>query len=324
MSHRPTLEHELRNALNSLVPQDIETTRFRERLDLALAVQPAQPSQAAPAAQEDGDELTLLSFDPPEPRRRRADLVAAAVVALSLAATIAVVFSVRSTDHTKPATPSTAQSTTVPAAIQAMLFPGSIVLDTYRGRGSETIAVPSWVIPAHFGYSAYGTCSGPGTLGISQQMITGPCQPAGGGFGTSGAVQDGKLVITADPATTWQITLAIAPDTQTNGSVQNPFDQDLLGPDSDVRRSGRGTGTVTFPGEIPAPSPGTSYRLRLVCHGSSVTLPGLKTSEASGLQTKTCFAGYEYVWTGIHLTTPAQIRVEAPPDTTWTIAIDSM
>jgi hypothetical protein len=204
-----------------------------------------------------------------------------------------------------------------------MLLPGTIVLNTYAGHGSQTFAVSPRVVPPHFDYTAYGTCTGKGNLTIAQQTIIEVCDH-GGGFGTGGAVQNGRLVITADEATSWQITLALAPDIQTNGSLQGPVDQDLTGPNNAVRQSGEGSGTVSFTGETPAPPAGAKYRLRLVCHGSGVTLPNLTTPEVSGLQTKTCFAGHEYVWDNVRLTAPIRIRVEAAAGTTWTIAIDPM
>lgn len=204
-----------------------------------------------------------------------------------------------------------------------MLLPGTIVLDSYAGHGSLTFAVPPRAVPAHFDYTVYGTCNGPGTLTIAQQTIIGVCDGSGA-FGTSGAVQHDRLVITADPVMSWQITLALAPDPQTNGSVQGPVDHDMTGPNNAVRQSGQGSGTVSFTGETPTPPVGTDYRLRLVCRGSGVTLPDLTSQRASGLQTKTCFAGREYVWDNVRLSTPIRIRVQAAAGTSWTIAIDSM
>jgi hypothetical protein len=240
------------------------------------------------------------------------------------AAVVAVFFLVVSDGPATHRLPLPALTDPVPASVRSMLLPGTIVLATYSGQGSQTFVVPPRPVPPHFGYSAYGTCSGGGTLGILQQTMIGVCAGSGGGFGTSAAVQDGRLVITADKATTWQVTLTLAPDLQTNGSIQNPVDQDMSGPNNALRQSGQGPGTASFAGETLRPPAGTTYRLRLLCHGSGVTLPNLKTAGVSNLQTKTCFAGHEYVWTDIPLTTPARIRVEASPGTTWTIAIDSM
>jgi len=98
----------------------------------------------------------------------------------------------------------------------------------------------------------------------------------------------------------------------------------MTGPNNAVRQSGQGSGTVSFTGETPAPPAGTSYRLRLICHGTGVTLPNLTSRGTAGLQTKTCFAGHEYVWDYLPLATLSRVRVEAAPGTTWTIAIESM
>ncbi|HJQ01127.1 MAG TPA: hypothetical protein VJ851_05975 [Jatrophihabitans sp.] len=323
MGNQLATEQDLRHALRSLAPDDIDATRFRERLDRMLASQPP----ATPPLSPDHAEAMLLSTDWPDPhgrsRSRRMELGIAVALAACAAAVLALFLSVLSPEHSerRPSTP--ALNAPVPAAIQSMLLPGTTVLDTYAGRGSQSFLVPPRVIPPHFGYEAYGTCTGGGTLRIAQQSLFGACD-GGGAFGTGGAVENGRLVITAANATSWQITLTIAPDLQTNGSVQGPVDQDMTGPDNALRQSGQGPGTVAFPGETPAPPAGTKYRLRLVCHGSGVNLPNLTTPDASGLQTKTCFAGHEYVWDYVSLPTPIRIRVDTPAGTTWTLAIGSM
>lgn len=324
MSSQLATEHDLRRALRSLAPEDLDVTHFRERLDGVLAGQPHAMPQMSP----DHDEATLLSMDLPGPQRRsrtrRMELGVAVALAACAAAVLALFFSAVSPGHSKRRPPNPALSAPVPAAIRSMLLPGTIVLDTYAGHGSQTFVVPPRVVPPHFGYSAYGTCTGKGTLGIAQQTILKVCDP-GGAFGIGGAVQNGRLVITADSATSWQITLALAPDLQTNGSVQSPVDQDMIGPNNAVRQSGQGSSTVSFTGETPAPPAGTTYRLRLVCNGSGVTLPDLTAPRAGGaLQARTCFAGNEYVWDYLPLKAPIRIRVEAAPGTRWTIAIGSM
>ncbi len=321
MSSDSPTEQDLRLALRSRVPEDLDASRFRERLDLALGGQPVAPRPA------DHGEAPLLSLDLPEPhRRRRARRVELgfAVALAACAAAVITVFALLAPGHPerRPANP--APKPAVPSAVRAMLLPGTIILGTYAGHGSQTFVVPSRVVPPHFGYSAYGTCAGGGTLSIGQQTLYGACEP-GHAFGTGGAVlQNGRLVITAAETTSWQLTLALAPDVQSNGGLQGPVDEDMSGPDNAVRHSGQGPATVSFTGETPTPRAGTRYRLRLVCHGAGVSLPDLTTPEARGLQTKTCFAGREYVWDHVRLTPPIRIRVEAAPGTTWTIAIDSM
>lgn len=320
MSSQLPTEHDLRRALQSLAPEDIDATRFRERLDRVLATQPP----ATPPAPSDHDEATLLSLDWPDPRGRGRTRLGIAVALVACAAAVVTAFLVvMAPSHSERRSPNPALTAPVPASIRSMLLPGTTILGTYQGRGSQTFVVPAREIPAHFSYSAYGTCNGEGDLSLGGQTIFDGCG-SGGAFGTGGAVQDGRLVITADEATSWQITLALAPDIQTNGTVQSPVDQDMTGPDNAVRQNGQGSGTVPFAGETPAPPAGTKYRLRLVCHGSGVTLPDLAMPGAGDLQTKTCFAGYEYVWDDVHLTAPIRIRVSAAPGTTWTIAIDSM
>jgi hypothetical protein len=321
MSSQLATEHDLRRALQSLAPEDIDATGFRERLDRVLATQPP----ATPPGPSDQDEPTLLSLDWPDVRnrsrtRRRELGIAVALVACA-AAVVAALVLVVAPGHSERRPPNPALSAPVPSSIRSMLLPGTVVLNTYAGHGSRTFVVPPRVVPPHFGYFLYGTCTGKGTLTITKQTIIEGCDP-GGGFGTDGAVQNGRLDITADEATSWQITLTLAPDTQTNGLVQNPVDQDMSGPNNAVRQSGRGSSTVSFTG-APRP-PATHYRLRLVCHGTGVSLPNLTAPEASGLQTKTCFAGHEYVWDNVALTAPIRIRVAAAPGTTWTIAIDSI
>jgi hypothetical protein len=323
MSSQLPTEHDLRRALRSLAPEDIDATRLRERLDLVLAKQP----HATPHVPPDHDEATLLSLDWPdlrgENRTRRRELGIAVALAACVAAVVAVFLFVVSPGHSEHRPPNPALNTPVPAPIRSMLLPGTIILNTYAGHGSQTFVVPPRVVPPHFGYSAYGTCSGKGTLTIAKHTIVQGCA-LGGSFGTDGAVQNGRLDITADEATSWQVTLALAPDIQTNGMLQSPVDQDMSGPNNAVRHTGQGSSTVSFTGETPSPPTGTKYRLRLVCHGSGVTLPNLTTPEASGLQTKTCFAAHEYVWDYVPLTAPIRIRVEAALETTWTIVIDSM
>jgi hypothetical protein len=322
ISQSPT-EHDLRRALQSLAPRDIDATGFRERLDRVLASQPS----ATPPGPSDQDEPTVLSLDWPDVRnpsrtRRRELGIAVALVACA-AAVVTAFLSVLTPGHSERRPPNPALSASVPTSVRSMLLPGTVVLDTYEGHGSQTFMVPPRVVPPHFGYSAYGTCTGKGTLSIAEQTVYEACNPAGA-FGTGDAVQDGRLVITAAETTSWQITLALAPDIQTNGSVQNPVDQDLTGPNNAVRQSGQGSSTVSFTDETPPLHAGAHYRLRLVCHGTGVTLPDLATPSARGLQTKTCFAGHEYVWNDVLLTAPIRIRVTAAPGTTWTIAIDSM
>jgi hypothetical protein len=324
MSTSLPTENDLRSALRSLAPENTDATHFRTRLDRALASQ----LPAAPQLPADDREATLLTLDWPGPhgrgRTRRIERGFAITVAVCAAAVVAVFFLVVSGGPAAHRPPIPALTDPVPASVRSMLLPGTIVLGTYSGRGSQDFIIPPRTVPSHFGYSAYGTCTGGDPLRIGQQAITGVCAGNGGSFGTSGAVQDGRLVITADKATTWQVTLTLAPDLQTNGSIQNPVDQDMSGPNNALRQSGQGSSTASFAGETSNPPAGTTYRLRLLCHGSGVTLPNLKTAGVSNLQTRTCFAGHEYVWTDILLTTPARIRVEASPGTTWTIAIDSM
>ena len=306
-------EDDLRGALRSLAPEDLDVSDFRARLDATLAAEPEQPEAT------DGD-VTVLPVDWAAPRGHRAGRIAAVAIAACAAAVVALLVAVlpsRTARTEKPAAPPS-----VPAAVRSMILPGTIVIQTYQGHGSSTFVVPSRAVPAHFSYTAYGTCSGSGKLGVGQGTLIGACD--NGAFGTDNVVEKGRLVITAQPATSWQITLTIAPEFQTNGSVQNPVDADLSGPANGVRQSGRGSSTVTFAGETPPDIPATHYRVRLVCTGNGVTLPGLAATRAKGLQTRTCFAGHEYVWDSVALTTPARVRVEATPGTTWTIAIDPM
>jgi hypothetical protein len=321
MSNHLATEQELRRALQSLAPEDLDVSRFRQRLDGALGDQaptrPLLPADQVGAA-------TALAWPAAERsnRRRWTEVTVAVALAACAAVVVAALFGALSPKHSGSHGP--AAKPPVPDAIRSILLPGSIVLDSYQGRGSQSFPQPARVIPPHFGYSAYGSCSGNGTLTIGQQTIIDACQAGKVTFGTSGAVTNGRLAITADSTMSWQIVLALTPDIQTNGSVQGPIDADLTGPDNPVRRSGQGSATVTFAGETPAPPAGSSYRLRLVCHGSGVTLPDLRTVEANGLQTKTCFVGHEYVWDGIRFSTPLRVRVQATADTSWTIAIDSM
>jgi hypothetical protein len=327
MSSDSPTEQDLRLALRSRAPEDLDASRFRERLDLALGGQPVAPLPSdhgeAPLPAGHG-EAPLLSLDLPEQhsrrRARRVELGFAVALAACAAAVITVV-ALLAPGHSerRPAAP--APKPPVPSAIRTMLLPGTIVLGTYAGHGSQTFVVPSRVVPPHFGYSAYGTCAGKGTLSIAQETLYHVCDSSGA-FGTGGAVQNGRLVITAAAATSWQITLALAPDIQTNGSVYGPVDEDMSGPNNAVRHSGQGPGTVSFTVETTTPLPGPRYRLRLVCHGTGVSLPDLATPSDRGLQTKTCFAGHEYVWDDVRLV--RSIRVAAAPGTTWTIAIDSM
>jgi hypothetical protein len=324
MSDQLPTENDLRRALRSVAPESIDATYFREHLDRVLVGQ----LPAAPQLPADDGEATLLLLDLPGPqsrsRTKRIELGMAVAIAACAAVLVAVFFSVVSAGSSEHRPPSPALNAAVPASIRSMLLPGTIVLHTYEGQGSQAFDVVARPVPPHFSYSAYGTCAGVGTLGIAQQTIIGVCDHGGGGFGTSGAVENGRLVITADKTTRWQVTLALAPDLQTNGSIQNPVDQDMSGPNNGVRRSGQGSSTVSFTGETPTSPARTIYRLRLLCHGSGVTLPNLTTPGIDGLQTKTCFAGHEYVWIDIPLTRPIRIHVEASPETTWTIAIDSM
>ena len=309
-------ERDLRDALRTLVPDDLDAADFRARLDLLLAESPAEPA-GPPAEHPEPDDTVPLQPIELAPRRRRPSRAAlVAIMAACAAAVVAVAIAV--VPHGRDSRPAPlAASPSVPAPIRSMLYPGTVVLHTYRGHGSQTIEVPSRTIPAHFGYTVYGTCSGGGSLDINGAIL--PTCTQGSGFGDGPALDHGRIVVTAKQGTTWELTLTLAPDTRTNGSVQTPVDSDLLGPDGISRASGRGSGTATF---TEGPASDSTYSVRLVCRGSGVTLPDLDAQNAKGLSTKTCFAGSEYVWQGVRITAPIRVRVVAAPGTTWTIVID--
>lgn len=323
MSDHLTTEDDLRDALHALAPEDLEVSDFRQRLDRSLAAE----SDKRPDRPAGDGEVMLLPVGWAEPRGRRhgrrVELTTAIAIAVCAAAVAALLLVILPVDNSGRSTSTPATAPTVPNSVRPLLLPGTIIIATFEGTGSRTFDVASRPLPAHFAYTAYGNCTGGGSLGIAQQTITGSCQGSGG-FGTDNAVSNGRLSITASPATSWQITLTLAPELQTNGSVQSPVDDDLTGSDNGIRHSGQGSRTITFAGETSPVTPGARYRLRLVCAGAGVTLPGLSARDMKGLQTKTCFAGREYVWDDVRLTTPARVRVEATPGTTWTIAIDSM
>ncbi len=312
MTTEPT-EQDLRGALQSLVPEDLDVRDFRSRIDRLISEEPA----AAPGPTPEHEVVLLEPFDRPQ-LRRSSRVIAVATVAACAAAVLAIAIAVLP-GRTDRHTPRPAASPTAPASIKSLLYPGTVVLHTYTGQGSQLYQVAHHTLAAYTEYAVYGTCRGGGTLTISKQTLINECLGSGG-FGTSPVVENGRLAITAVANTSWQLTLVIEPEARTNGSVQSPVDADMTGPDNGVRDSGHGSSSVRFTGKTPT----TNYRVRLVCHGSGVALPGLTASRAKGLSTRTCFAGREYVWTSVRLTMPATVRIEASDDTTWTISIDSM
>lgn len=314
-----TSEQDLRDALRSLVPDDLDAGDFRARFDALVA----QRSDALP--DDDTIERAVPDVTPISVARsgRRARLGRAAsllTAAAVVAALVGLVFAVRPTDRHRPRPGS---DTSVSSAIREALLPGTIVLKSFRGRGSATLAVPSPTVPEHFDYEALVTCSGGGSLRVHAHQLITPCR-AGGVYSMpgvfTGTKKTGKtLKILAGQRTSWQIAVALVPDLRTNAGLQSPVSADLRGPDNYFRRSGAGTRTVRF-AQWPQSADPPADRVELVCHGSGVRIAGV-TSAGQGLSTNMCFAGREYVWDGVHVALPRSLRVVAAPGTTWTIAV---
>jgi hypothetical protein len=322
-------ETDVRAALGALVPDDLDVTDFRARLEAAVTAgaAPAPAGDTVRAWSEvDVDldrpgEIVLLADIPRSTGRRRRPALVAAVAAVAAAIAGVLLAVLPSSSH--PTTPTGTDFSDAPAAIRSMLEPGTIVLHTYRGHGSQTFAIAHRTVPKYFEYTVYGTCKGD-NIAINGGTLLGFCSNAGASFGTTGVVEDGRMKVTAPAGTSWALTLTIAPQSRTNASVQTPIYSELKPPakgatPDPARADGRGTKTVTLTEDQPSGGP---YRIEMVCHGSGLSIPGLlETDTKTEPSTKTCFPGSMYLWKITKLTLPARLTIKASSSTTWTVVV---
>ena len=326
-------EDDLRSALLSLAPTDLDATDFRSRLDAVMAegTLPDTPARSVPAPLEthDLDAANVLALTVPSTglRSRRSRVALLATIAACAAAVLAIAVAVLPDGgHGDRSRPTPASS--LPASLRAMALPGTVVLATYRGTGSRNVAIPAHAVPRYFEYGAFASCSGGGRL---QVFDAGELQECNGSttFGTSAPATTRTMTITAPTRTSWTVALVIQPQTRTNGNVQSPA-EDPVGPNNGLRQSGRGSATLTFAGDDNASGTRpTHYSVGLTCSGTGVHLPDLNGTSANGgspttggLITQTCFPGYEYSWQSVPLHLPHAIRITASADTRWTIFLD--
>ena len=335
MTDQLTTEDDLRAALLSRAPLDLDVTDFRARLDRMIGGTPVgttavatdagpagpEPDAIGPAAGAIDLDAAVIPLTPSVRARRgtRARIGIALTAAACVAAIVGLVLAVLPGNNggTHNATDQ------VPFDVRSQLLPGTIVIGTYRGTGSRDIEVPHRTVPKYFTYAVYASCSGGKDFEVLGAAVKPACSDTGL-FGTTGTPSNGAIPVRTGAATSWQVTVVIEPQLRTNGSVQSPVDQNIMsGPDNGLRHSGTGTDTVHLDGAGSGAPVSTRYTVNLVCHGDGVSLPGLvDRSGTRGLDTRTCFGGRQYVWSDVRLTLPADIRVVASVGTSWTIYLD--
>jgi hypothetical protein len=313
-----TTDTDLRNALLDAVDAEVDVAAFRARLRAAITDQDAGDDAASsgpviPRIDIDaGEAFDLQRPATPENSRRRRHRWSSIAMAACLAGISAVVW-LAVAGHISVTMASHHPSLT-PDVLDGALFPGSTVLGVRHGTGSQTVRFPAGhASPGPFEhYMALLDCSsGQWVLHGRQTTTYGKCGTAvaGGSLGRT----ENSVDVEVQPDTTWQLAIAIEPNSRTNAMVQG-------GDSIDAHRGPvhRGNGVVTL--RQPRYAFGR-YELSITCSGTGFRLSGMKGA-VHGDYAHTCFTGFAYVWNLDHVRLPATLQVHADPGTTWTVRLN--